>query len=126
MALCIVLERRRPPRSPGQARRIVACRHKVLLPGVSVLERFVGRIRDRAQKRLWKRLVAALDAKQRERIAKLELDSDFYQLYEIKDESGKLRAAWHHTAGGRGVVVRAAPWRAAAGGSGSVGSTAAT
>jgi hypothetical protein len=37
--------------------------NKVLLPGVSVLERFVGRIRDRAQKRLWKRLVAALDDK---------------------------------------------------------------
>ena len=45
--------------------------NKVLLPGVSVLERFVGRIRDRAQTRLWKRLVAALDEKQRERIAKL-------------------------------------------------------
>jgi hypothetical protein len=45
--------------------------NKVLLPGVSVLERFVSRIRDRAQKRLWKRLVAALDEKQRERIAKL-------------------------------------------------------
>ena len=45
--------------------------NKVLLPGVSVLERFVGRIRDRAQKRLWKRLVAALDEKQRDRIARL-------------------------------------------------------
>jgi hypothetical protein len=45
--------------------------NKVLLPGVSVLERFVGRIRDRTQKRLWKRLVAALDDKRRERIAKL-------------------------------------------------------
>jgi hypothetical protein len=45
--------------------------NKVLLPDVSVLERFVGRIRDWAQKRLWKRLVAALDEKQRERIAKL-------------------------------------------------------
>ena len=45
--------------------------NKVLLPGVSVIERFVGRIRDRAQKRLWKRLVAALDEKQRERIANL-------------------------------------------------------
>lgn len=42
-----------------------------MLPGVSVLERFVGRIRDRAQKRLWERLVAALDEKQRKRIAKL-------------------------------------------------------
>src|SRR5271166_3291442 len=30
--------------------------NKVMLPGVSVLERFVGRIRDRAQKRLWERL----------------------------------------------------------------------
>ena len=45
--------------------------NKVLLPGVSVLERFVGRIRDRAQKRLWNRLVAALDDKQRSRIATL-------------------------------------------------------
>ncbi len=45
--------------------------NKVLLPGVSVLERFVGRIRDRAQKRLWNRLVAALDNKQRARIATL-------------------------------------------------------
>jgi hypothetical protein len=50
--------------------------NKVLLPGVSVLERFVGRIRDRAQRRLWKRLVAALDDKQRERIAKLFDETD--------------------------------------------------
>lgn len=57
--------------------------NKVLLPGVSVLERFCGRIRDRAQKRLWKRLVAALDYKQRERIAKLfdeKSDSSFAAL----------------------------------------------
>ncbi len=45
--------------------------NKVLLPGVSVLERFVGRIRDRAHKRLWTRLVAALDEQQRTRIAAL-------------------------------------------------------
>ena len=45
--------------------------NKVLLPGASVLERFVGRIRDRAQKRLWTRLVAALDEQQRARIAAL-------------------------------------------------------
>ena len=45
--------------------------NKVLLPGVTVLERFVGRIRDRAQKRLWQRLVSALDEKQRARIAAL-------------------------------------------------------
>ena len=45
--------------------------NKVLLPGVTVLERFVGRIRDRAQKRLWQRLVAALDEVQRARITAL-------------------------------------------------------
>ena len=45
--------------------------NKVLLPGVSVLERFVGRIRDRAQKRLWNRLVASLDKAQRTRITAL-------------------------------------------------------
>jgi TnpA family transposase len=45
--------------------------NKVLLPGVTVLERFVGRIRDRSQKRLWQRLVSALDEKQRARIAAL-------------------------------------------------------
>jgi TnpA family transposase len=45
--------------------------NKVLLPGVTVLERFVGRIRDRAQKRLWHRLVAALDDAQRTRITAL-------------------------------------------------------
>jgi len=45
--------------------------NKVLLPGVTVLERFAGRIRDRAQKRLWQRLVSALDEKQRARIAAL-------------------------------------------------------
>jgi hypothetical protein len=50
--------------------------NKVLLPGVSVLERFVGRIRDRAQKRLWKRLVAALSEKQRERITNLFDETD--------------------------------------------------
>jgi len=45
--------------------------NKILLPGVSVLERFVGRIRDRAQKRLWKRLVAALSNKQQDDILQL-------------------------------------------------------
>src|ERR1017187_3387969 len=42
--------------------------HKVLLPGVTVLERFVGRVRDRAQRRLWRKLIEGLSAEQRRRI----------------------------------------------------------
>src|SRR5580704_3831100 len=64
--------------------------NKVMLPGVSVLERFVGRIRDRAQKRLWKRLVAALDDKQRERIAKLfdeDSETKFVALDSLRKET---------------------------------------
>src|SRR3954470_21400379 len=57
---------------------------------------------------------------------RLKLDSDFYQPYEIKYESSKFRATWHHSAAVLGAVVGAAPWRAAAGRSGSAGSTAAT
>lgn len=45
--------------------------NKVLLPGITVLERLVGRIRERAQARLWRRLVAGLNADQRNRIAQL-------------------------------------------------------
>lgn len=45
--------------------------NKVLLPGATTLERFVGQIRDRAAKRLWTRLVAILDDAQRTRIAAL-------------------------------------------------------
>ena len=45
--------------------------NKVLLPGVTTLERFVGRIRDRARNRLWKRLVLGLNQDQRMRIAGL-------------------------------------------------------
>jgi len=50
--------------------------NKVLLPGVTTLERFVGRIRDRAQQRLYNRLVAALDPEQRARIVGLFDDAD--------------------------------------------------
>ena len=45
--------------------------NKVLLPGVTTLERFVGRIRDRARNRLWRRLVLGLNQDQRMRIAGL-------------------------------------------------------
>jgi TnpA family transposase len=50
--------------------------NKVLLPGVTVLERFVGRIRDRAQNRLWRRLVAGLRDGQRARISALFDETD--------------------------------------------------
>ena len=45
--------------------------NKVLLPGVTVLERLIGRIRERAQARLWRRLVAGLAPAQQDRIARL-------------------------------------------------------
>jgi len=45
--------------------------HNVLLPGVSTLERLVGRIRERVQTRLWSRLVNGLTPAQRTRIANL-------------------------------------------------------
>jgi hypothetical protein len=35
----------------------------------------------------------------------LKLDSDFYELFDIKRESGKFRATWHHAAGVRGGEV---------------------
>lgn len=50
--------------------------NKVLLPGVTVLERLVGRIRDRARTRLWRHLVASLSDDQRVRIAALFDEGD--------------------------------------------------
>ena len=50
--------------------------HKVLLPGVTVLERFVGRVRDRAQRRLWRKLIEGLSADQRRRIDAMFTDED--------------------------------------------------
>jgi TnpA family transposase len=44
---------------------------KVLLPGVTTLERFVGRIRDRSHRRLWRKLIDGLTQDQRARIARL-------------------------------------------------------
>lgn len=45
--------------------------NKVLLPGITTVERTLGRIRDRAQQRLYGRLVTALSSEQRTRIASL-------------------------------------------------------
>ena len=42
--------------------------HKVLLPGISTLERLISRVRHRATLRLWQRLTQALTAEQREKL----------------------------------------------------------
>ena len=45
--------------------------HKILLPGISTLERLVARIRDRAHRQLWVRLSDALSDAQRQKIIAL-------------------------------------------------------
>jgi TnpA family transposase len=50
--------------------------NKVLLPGITVLERLIGTVRDRARTRLWHRLVASLTDDQRVRIGRLFDDGD--------------------------------------------------
>jgi TnpA family transposase len=45
--------------------------HKVLLPGASVLERTIARVRDRANSRLWRLLAARITAAQKERLEAL-------------------------------------------------------
>lgn len=45
--------------------------HKVLLPGVSVLERHIARLRNRAQERLWEMLTRSVPVETRERLATL-------------------------------------------------------
>jgi TnpA family transposase len=42
--------------------------HKVLLPGVTVLERFIAEVRSRMESRLWRLLVRGVTAAQRERL----------------------------------------------------------
>ena len=44
---------------------------KALLPGATTLERLIGRVRDRAQQRLWFRLVGGLTDEQRQKIKRL-------------------------------------------------------
>lgn len=50
--------------------------HKVLLPGASVLERLVARVRSRANSRLWRLLAAAPDADQKARLKRLLVTDD--------------------------------------------------
>lgn len=57
---------------------------KVILPGVSTLERLIGRTRERARLRLWHRLVNALTKQQRKKIAALfERDTEAFGGLEI-------------------------------------------
>jgi TnpA family transposase len=50
--------------------------HKVLLPGISTLERLISRVRHRATLRLWQRLTRALTAAQREKLVALVTSDD--------------------------------------------------
>ncbi len=45
--------------------------HKVLLPGVTTLERNIARVRSRAAQRLWRQIVAGITFDQRERLEAL-------------------------------------------------------
>jgi TnpA family transposase len=58
--------------------------NKILLPGATTLERFVARIRHRAQRRLWRVLAGSLDDGQRARIQGL-LDEDGKALSTLDD-----------------------------------------
>jgi hypothetical protein len=42
--------------------------HKMLLPGVTVLERFIAEVRSRMESRLWRLLVRGVTAAQRQRL----------------------------------------------------------
>ncbi len=50
--------------------------HKVLLPGISTLERLINRVRHRATLRLWQRLTQALTAEQRAKLVALVASDD--------------------------------------------------
>ena len=65
-------------------RRAWLLAHKVLLPGVSTLERLVSRVRHRATLRLWQRLTRALTAEQQEKLVAL-IGSDDEALATLDD-----------------------------------------
>jgi hypothetical protein len=50
--------------------------HKVLLPGITTLERLIGRVRQRATLRLWHRLTSALTDDQRQKLVALVASDD--------------------------------------------------
>jgi TnpA family transposase len=50
--------------------------HKVLLPGISTLERLINRVRHRATLRLWRRLTQALSDEQRQKLVALVTSGD--------------------------------------------------
>ena len=57
---------------------------RVILPGVSTLERLVGRVRERAQLRLWRRLAGSLTNEQRLQIETLfDHDADSFGSFEL-------------------------------------------
>ena len=62
--------------------------HKVLLPGITTLERLIGRVRHRATLRLWHRLTHALTDEQRHKLVALVTSDD-----DALDTLEDLRAA---------------------------------
>jgi TnpA family transposase len=52
------------------------CTNKILLPGVTVLERFIAEIRARMESRLWKMLTESLSSDQQERLNQLLVTGD--------------------------------------------------
>ncbi len=50
--------------------------HKVLLPGASVLERSIARVRTRASDRLWRRLAVQITPDQKERLEALVIPAE--------------------------------------------------
>ena len=69
--------------------------HKVLLPGITTLERLISRVRHRATLRLWHRLTRALTDEQRQKLVALVTSDDDY-----------ARHAWRTCARRRGGARR--------------------
>ncbi len=63
--------------------------NKILLPGASTLERLVGRICDRVQRRLWRLLVGSLSPAQQDRIDRLFVPEDAGALATLNAAGGR-------------------------------------
>jgi TnpA family transposase len=70
------------------------CTNKILLPGVTVLERFIAEIRSRMESRLWKMLIKDLTSDQQERLNQLLVtNNDEHQSLLDKLRKGPVRVS---------------------------------